>query len=182
MLISLEFLGAIFSILGAWYISNPSKESLTKAFKFFLISNFSLLVFFTLNGKVPMMIQFIFFFLTAMLGLYRLAEFKNKKVILSTIGTLAFVVLLATVVNMKEIDYQIGLLDAIASGMAVIGSFFLSGGYRQRNIAYVMYIVADILFVYIGYENAFWFFLAQSSFFVFTSSKGLYLNVKNASL
>lgn len=179
-MILLEMFGAIFSILGAWYMSTATKKSLYKAFTAFLISNGSLLLFFLINGKIPMVIQFIFFFATAILGLYRTTEDKEKT---KRIVFLALFILCLGVIyplfNLENINLTVLPLDTVASSLAILGAFLLSSSsYTQRNIAYALFVIADIIFVYIGYINGFWFFLTQSAWFIFTGSKGLLSNIK----
>ena len=75
----MELLGMIFSITGAYMISKADQRSLYIAFYSFLISNLALLVFFAVNGKAPMVIQFALFFFTAALGVIRCGEMVNRK-------------------------------------------------------------------------------------------------------
>ena len=175
----LEVVGAIFSILGAWYMSYAKREYLYKAFLFFLISNSSLLIFFILNGKVPMIIQFIFFFGSAILGMIRMSEDKVKTIkIFKIMFLISIVPLVFALLNIKEITFEVKVLDTIASSLAILGAFLLSSStYIKRNTAYVMFVVADVIFVYIGFTNSFYFFMLQSLFFIYTGSRGLFLNI-----
>lgn len=175
----LELIGAIFSILGAWYMSYAKKEYLYKAFVFFLISNTSLLIFFILNGKVPMIVQFIFFFGSAILGVIRMSDNKQKTIkLLKIVGLISIAPLLFALLNIKEVTFEVKALDTIASTLAITGAFLLSSPtYIKRNIAYIMFIIADIVFVYIGFTNSFYFFMLQSLFFIYTGSRGLIKNI-----
>ena len=82
-MIILEAIGAVFSIIGAYLMSNSTKNNLRPiywGFVSFFISNLALLTFFTLTGKVPVIIQMILFFVTAVLGIYRLTLNRKRDV------------------------------------------------------------------------------------------------------
>jgi len=180
-MIILEVIGAIFSILGAYLMSNSTKHDtrpLYWAFVSFFISNLALLTFFTLTGKVPVIIQMILFFVTAILGVYRLTINRKRDVsIITAILTVYIFILFKTVVpNMGNIDFTILPIDFIAASIAIFGSFILSSkNHIIRGYAFICFFIADIIFVYIGYTNAFYFFMIQSAFYIYTSTKG-YLN------
>lgn len=180
-MIALEILGAIFSILGA-YLMSLSTKSNTKpiyfAFVSFFISNLSLLTFFTLSGKVPVIIQMILFFVTAILGIVRLTANKKRDITLMSIILFIYLIFLNSYVfsNIKEINFEILPIDFIASSIAILGSFILSSNNHViRSYAFICFFLADLLFVYIGYVNSFYFFMIQSMFYLYTSTKG-YMN------
>jgi hypothetical protein len=184
-MITLEIIGAVFSIIGAYLMSLSSKED-TKPLYFgfisFFISNLALLTFFLLNGKVPVVIQMILFFITAIIGIYKLT--KNKKRDSSIIGIILFIyisILIITVLpNIKNIDFNILVVDFIASFIAILGSFLLSShNHIIRSYAFICFFVADIVFVYIGYSNAYYFFMIQSFFYLYTSFKGYHNTMKS---
>lgn len=89
-------------------------------------------------------------------------------------------VLIGIVFQIKETSFEIQTIDMIASFMAILGSLLLSSfDYIKRNLAFTMFILADLLFVYIAIINGFYFFLLQSLFFfVITGTRGLYKNIK----
>ncbi len=184
-MIILEATGAIFSITGAYLMSLSSKENtrpLYFGFISFFISNLALLTFFILNGKVPVIIQMILFFITAILGIYKLT--KNKKRDVSIISGVLFVyslVLVFTILpNIKNIDFNILPIDFTASLIAIVGSFLLSShNHLIRSYAFICFFLADIIFVYIGYSNAYFFFMIQSVFFIYTSAKGYHNTMKS---
>lgn len=184
-MIILEATGAIFSIAGAYLMSLSSKENtrpLYFGFISFFISNLALLTFFVLNGKVPVIIQMVLFFITAILGIYKLT--KNKKRDVSIICGILFVyglVLVFTILpNIKNIDFSILPIDFLASLIAIIGSFLLSShNHLIRSYAFICFFLADIIFVYIGYSNAYFFFMIQSIFFIYTSAKGYHNTMRN---
>ena len=184
-MIILEAIGAIFSIIGAYLMSLSSKDD-TKPLYFgfisFFISNLALLTFFLLNGKVPVIIQMVLFFITAIIGIYKLTNNKKRDVyIMSGILFIYILILILTVFpNIKNIDFSILIIDFIASFIAILGSFLLSShNHIVRSYAFIFFFIADIVFVYIGYTNSFYFFMIQSIFYLYTSSKGYHNTMKN---
>lgn len=184
-MIILEATGAIFSIAGAYLMSLSSKENtrpLYYGFISFFISNLALLTFFVLNGKVPVIFQMILFFITAILGIYKLT--KNKKRDVSIISGILFIyslILVFTILpSIENIDFNILFIDSTASLIAILGSFLLSSpNHIVRSYAFICFFVADVIFVYIGYSNAYFFFMIQSMFFIYTSLKGYHNTMRN---
>jgi len=180
-MIILEALGAVFSILGAYLMSLSSKHDtkpLYFAFVSFFISNLALLTFFTLNGKIPVIAQMVLFFVTAILGIYRLTPNRKRDVLIMTAVLSVYISLLVVklIPNMQNIDFTILPIDFIAASIAIFGSFILSSKkHITRSYAFICFFVADVIFVYIGYTNAFYFFMIQSAFYLYTSTKG-YMN------
>jgi hypothetical protein len=101
---------------------------------------------------------------------------RRRDYILISLVVISLIVIL---INSELGELTFKPLDTIASAIAIIGSFLLSSPvFERRQIAYVGFIVADILFVYIGVENGFLFFTLQSLFFVYTSTMGIINNRK----
>lgn len=177
-MIILEAIGAIFSIIGAYLMSRSTKANTCPiywGFVSFFISNLALLTFFTLKGKVPVIVQMILFFVTAVLGIYKLTNERKRDVSLISIVLFIylFVLYLKVLPNMSNIDFTVLPIDLIASAIAIYGSFLLSSkNHKTRGIAFICFFVADVIFVYIGYTNAFYFFMIQSIFYLYTSAKG----------
>ena len=177
-MIILEAMGAIFSILGAYLMSLSGKgntKPLYLGFICFFISNLALLTFFTLTGKVPVIIQMILFFVTAIIGIYKLTQNRKRDVqIMAFVLVIYIFILIFTVLpNMEQIDFKILLVDFVASIIAIIGSFLLSShNHVIRSYAFICFFIADVIFVYIGYTNTFYFFMIQSAFYLYTSLKG----------
>ena len=180
-MIILEIVGAIFSISGAYLMSRSSKHNTTPiywGFVSFFVSNLALLTFFTLVGKVPVIIQMILFFVTAIIGIYKLTNNKLRdSLIISLIVIVYLVALFKTIVpNMSNIDFSVLPLDSVAASIAILGSYLLSHhNHKIRGYAFICFFVADVIFVYIGYINSFYFFMIQSIFYLYTSIRG-YLN------
>jgi uncharacterized membrane protein YhhN len=185
MMIILEAIGAIFSILGAYLMSlsgNGNTKPLYLGFICFFVSNLALLTFFTLTGKIPVIIQMILFFVTAIIGIYKLTQNRKRDVqIISFVLSIYILIFIFTVVpNMAQTNFKILLVDFIASLIAIIGSFLLSShNHVVRSYAFICFFVADVIFVYIGYTNAFYFFMVQSAFYLYTSLKGYSNTMKN---
>ena len=184
-MIILEATGAIFSIAGAYLMSLSSKENtrpLYFGFISFFISNLALLTFFVLNGKVPVIIQMILFFITAILGIYKLTKSKKRDVsiICGILFVYSLVLVFSILPNIENIDFSILLIDSFASLIAILGSFLLSShSHLIRSYAFICFFVADIIFVYIGYSNAYFFFMIQSIFFIYTSAKGYHNTMRS---
>lgn len=181
-MIILEFIGMICSIVAVLFIATATNKNIYKANILFYISNISLLTFFMLNGIISIFIQMCFFYITAILGILRLSNNKKRdlKLIITT-TTIYFILLIIYLYNnsLINITFTLKPLDAMASLFAIIGSYLLAfDNYIKRNLAYTLFIIADILYVYIGYNNNFIFFTIQSFFFIFTSTFGIINNYK----
>lgn len=178
----IELLGAFFSIIAALLISKATNESIYRANILFFISNILLLTFFFINGLIPLIIQMTLFFSTAVLGILRLSKNKERDqkiiIFLLSIYFITFGLYIYTT-GINNFSFHISIFDGIASTMAIIGAFLLPyDDFVKRNIAYVLFLLADILFIYVGYTNGFYFFMIQSIFYIFTSSFGLLNNMK----
>lgn len=184
-MIILEAIGAIFSILGAYLMSlsgNGNTRPLYLGFICFFVSNLALLTFFTLTGKIPVIIQMILFFVTAIIGIYKLTQNRKRDVQIISFVLAIYILIFIFIVlpNMAQTDFKILLVDFIASLIAIIGSFLLSShNHVIRSYAFICFFVADVIFVYIGYTNAFYFFMVQSAFYLYTSLKGYSNTMKN---
>ena len=179
-MIVLEATGAIFSIAGAYLMSLSSRENIRPlyfGFISFFISNLALMTFFVLNGKVPVIVQMILFFITAILGIYKLTKDKKRDVIIicGILFIYSLVLIFSILPKIGNIDFSILPIDFLASLIAIVGSFLLSShNHLIRSYAFICFFLADIIFVYIGYTNTYFFFMMQSMFFIYTSAKGYY--------
>ncbi|RXJ60019.1 hypothetical protein [Candidatus Marinarcus aquaticus] len=183
----LEAVGAIFSILGAYLMSTSTKKNtkpLYYGFASFFISNAALLTFFTFKGKIPIIIQMILFFVTAILGIYRHSPNMKRDMFLVCMActALALALIKSVVPQIQEIDFSVLPIDFAASSLAIFGSYLLSSHrHTLRGYAFICFFIADVVFVYIGYRNAFYFFMVQSMFYLYTSVKG-YTNTMHEEL
>ncbi|MDX9796325.1 MAG: nicotinamide mononucleotide transporter [Arcobacteraceae bacterium] len=177
-MILLEAFGAIFSILGAYLMATSTKintKPLYYGFISFFISNTALLIFFTLKGKVPIILQMVLFFMTAIIGIYKHTSHKKRDTMLMSMVLLLLgcVLYFSIVPRMREIDFTVLWVDLLASSLAIFGSFLLSSHTPKiRGYAFICFFIADVVFVYIGLTNAFYFFMVQSLFYLYTSVKG----------
>jgi hypothetical protein len=177
-MILLEAFGAIFSILGAYLMATSTKintKPLYYGFISFFISNTALLIFFTLKGKVPIILQMVLFFMTAIIGIYKHTSHKKRDTMLMSMVLLLLgcVLYFSIVPRMREIDFTVLWVDSLASSLAIFGSFLLSSHTPKiRGYAFICFFIADVVFVYIGLTNAFYFFMVQSLFYLYTSVKG----------
>jgi hypothetical protein len=117
----------------------------------------------------------ILFFVTAIIGIYKLTQNRKRDIKIMAFVLVVYISILVITVlpNMAQIDFKILLVDFIASLIAIIGSFLLSShNHVIRSYAFICFFVADVIFVYIGYTNAFYFFMIQSIFYLYTSYKG----------
>ncbi len=159
-------------------MSRSSKHNTTPiywGFVSFFVSNLALLTFFTLAGKVPVMIQMVLFFVTAVLGIYKLTDNRRRdsSIIAFLLVIYIFTLYKTVVPNMSEIDFNILPIDLIAASIAIFGSYLLSShNHKVRGYAFICFFVADVIFVYIGYVNSFYFFMVQSAFYLYTSVRG----------
>ncbi|MGE4444991.1 MAG: hypothetical protein AB7E37_08510, partial [Candidatus Altimarinota bacterium] len=130
-MILLEAFGAIFSILGAYLMATSTKintKPLYYGFISFFISNTALLIFFTLKGKVPIILQMVLFFMTAIIGIYKHTSHKKRDTMLMSMVLLLLgcVLYFSIVPRMREIDFTVLWVDSLASSLAIFGSFLLS--------------------------------------------------------
>lgn len=178
----LEFFGMIFSILGVLLISKATNDSIYRANVLFYISNIILFSFFLLNGVVAIVIQMGFFFITSIFGIIKLSKDKKRDKQILSFLTITFIITLSLYVyniGLNTLNFEIKLLDSIAATMAIIGAFLLSfDNFIKRNMAYSLFLLADLIYIYIGYNSGFYFFMIQSIFYIFTSSIGIKNNIK----
>lgn len=175
----LEAFGAIFSILGAYLMSLSTKHNqkpLYLAFISFLAANLSLFAFFLFAGKVPMIIQLVFFYAGAFLGIIKKSPNPKRDFKIVTTISIIYFSILAIILyfqSISSIDFEVLILDSTAASMAIMGNFFLSSrSHIRRSYAFILFFIADVLYVYVGYANGFYFFMAQSMFFIYTSFNG----------
>ena len=181
-MIILEFLGMVLSIIGVIYIAKANNLAIYKANIMFYCSNLLLFTFFLFNGMVAIFLQMSFFFITSIIGIIRLSTNTNRdiKLIIITFIIYLLILLISTYFyNLENFQFKFNTLDVLAALMAMIGAYLLPfDNKNKRNMAYLLFILADILYVYIGYMNMFYFFMFQSFLYIFTSSIGIYNNNK----
>jgi uncharacterized membrane protein YhhN len=124
---------------------------------------------------VPIILQMVLFFMTAIIGIYKHTSHKKRDTMLMSMVLLLLgcVLYFSIVPRMREIDFTVLWVDSLASSLAIFGSFLLSSHTPKiRGYAFICFFIADVVFVYIGLTNAFYFFMVQSLFYLYTSVKG----------
>ena len=177
-MIVIEFLATFLTIIATILMTKSSKEDtkpLYYTFVLFLLSNFLFVFLFVSKGIVPVAIQMILFLITSIIGIMKNSPHPKRDKLLLILSIPIYIFTLSIYflnIGIENISWNIKILDTIASSLAIAGSYLLT--FKQRSIrvkSFILFIIADILFVYIGYENQLYFFMLQSLFFIFTSSK-----------
>ena len=168
-----EGFGMIFSMLGAFFMSannDIDKKYLKRAFIFFLISNFFMIIVSAATHLVPLTVQMSFFAITAINGIYSINRDKLIRNALYTSFTSLVIIVFFLSYSGDNAIMKIENIDIVAALMAIVGSYILA---YNKIYAFILFFLADILYVFIAYENTLPFFMIQSMFFIYTSSRGL---------
>jgi len=180
----LEFNGMLFALLGAIYMSRNQttyKNTMLYAFSFFTFSNMSMLIVAYEHNMLPLVIQQILFFTGAIIGVklqmknvLSLEKYLKYNKIFNII-LFVYISLLILFVSSNSIDFSFVMdnIEIFAAILAIIGNFLLPRELYLARIAFQLFIIADILYVFIAYEHNMYFFLVQSLFTVYTAYKGL---------
>jgi len=174
----IEFLGMIFSMLGAYFMSRSTiKYPKTMLFSgiAFLISNILMILLAISEGMIPLFIQMVLFFLSSMLIILGNVEDKEraKKIFGVVIMT---TIIIGSLINSKEFVFvTIQKNEILAAFMAITGSFLLKSKNEDIKIySFILFFVADILYAWIGFSKELYFFMIQAIFFWYTSIRGIY--------
>lgn len=180
----LEFTGMILSIMGALYMSKNMKSEENTMFKsgfFFFISNFVMIGVALYHGIATLAIQMLFFFLTSIIVL--MSHTKEKEKTLMFISLVLFTLVILFGLSYDHLDFSsmnfkpIGIIAAI---IAISGSFLLkTKSERVRIMAFISFLIADTLYLKVGFDSRMYFFMAQSAFFLYTSGRGIKGSLKN---
>lgn len=178
-----EFLGMVFSMLGAFYMSrdyNKDPRHMEKAFGFFLISNVSMIMLSAALLMIPLLIQMGLFMITAYNGLIKNRPDLKKMVLIVPIVTFSIGTALFISNMQKEMSLHITMIEVLAAAIAIYGSHIAKEEiYNKRILSFILFFVADILYIMIAYEKGLLFFGIQSAFFLYTSLSGLNNTIKN---
>jgi len=180
----IESVGSMVNISGTIYMSQATKENQTpmyKAFLMFSLSNLFLLFIFLYNGIIPLAILSLFFFMTSIQGvLNKTTEYERDLKITKIFYPIYFLFIFTFFYfhGIQNINWNIEIIDLVASSLAVIGSYFLSSNKINNNYAFLSFILADVILTYVGYSHGLMAFMLQSMFFIGTSSVALYNNNK----
>lgn len=178
-----EFLGMVFSMLGAFYMSrdyNKDPRHMEKAFSFFLISNVSMIMLSAALLMIPLLIQMGLFMITAYNGLIKNRPDYKKFLFLIPLVTFTIGSILLTINLGNNIKLEITITEVLAAAMAIYGSHIAKEEiYNKRILSFILFFVADILYIMIAYDKGLLFFGIQSAFFLYTSLSGLNNTIKN---
>jgi len=170
----LEFLGAASTMTGAFLVSRNKENLMFFGFIGFLTANLLMFAFATGKGMLPLQIQMAFFFFGSLPGLK--AYSSNWKMVRNTLFSIfmLYMILIISVMDFKISITDISPIEVIAATIAIVGSYMLR--YKNSNIkiiSFMMFFVADVLYVAISIELGLIFFGIQSLFFWYTSIDGI---------
>lgn len=178
-----EFLGMVFSMLGAFYMSrdyNKDPRHMEKAFSFFLISNVSMIMLSAALLMIPLLIQMGLFMITAYNGLIKNRPDLKRVVLIVPVITFIIGAFLFITNMQKEMSLHITIIEVLAAAIAIYGSHIAKEEiYNKRILSFILFFVADILYIMIAYDKGLLFFGIQSAFFLYTSLSGLNNTIKN---
>ena len=171
---ALEFSGMVFTMTGAFLITNKKEKTRLIGLFAFIAANYTVFAFASMKGLLPLQIQMIFFFFA---GIPAIKSYcKNWKTVKKYLWIFSsvYLLLLISFVHFNIRSNSIPIIEIIAASIAVIGSYLQKFKLSDmRIISFIMFFVADILYVGISIENSLLFFGIQSFFFWFTSIKGI---------
>lgn len=184
----LEFYGMLASMTGAYLMSRDHvrfTNTMYLAFISFMTSNLALFYVAMVTGLIPLMVQLVLFFVSAAVVI--IAHSKNvgrdRNILIAITST--YIVLMTIIFIQSNIvfDFKIGVLDTMAAIIAISGSFAMKSHDNAVKLwAFAAFFVADVFYVYIGFENELFFFMTQSFFFLYTSIAGANNVLKNMKL
>lgn len=161
-----EFVAMGFSMLGAFYMSRGS-HAMIKSFIAFGVSNMLLIIVSLEMGMMALLIQMMFFWYASYTGLVKFGVDKDTLSIITgffAIGVIAFM-------DLRNMQFQITPIEVMAAIMAITGAIIIKHDSQRKN-AFILYFVADILYVYIAISHGLMWFGIQSAFFIYTSAAG----------
>ena len=180
----MEFAGMALSIMGALYMSKNMKTEENTMFKsglFFFMSNFVMIGVALYHGIAMLAIQMLFFFSTSIAVL--LSHTNDKKRTLKFISQVLFTLVILFALFYDQLDFSsmsFKPIEIIAAIIAITGSFLLkTHSERVRIIAFISFLIADTLYIKVGFDSGMYFFMAQAAFFLYTSGRGIKCSLKN---
>lgn len=170
----LEFIGMVSTMGGAFMITSKNEKTRFYGLFSFIVANYTVFAFASMKGLLPLQIQMVFFLIATSPALKNYTN--NWKIIRNSL--FVFTVVYATVmimfVDMKISSTHIPIVELMAAGIAVLGSYLQKYKVSDiRVISFMMFFIADVLYVIISIENTMLFFGIQSLFFWYTSIKGI---------
>ena len=171
----LEFTGMVFTMTGAFLITSKNDNIRYYGFLAFIGANYTVFAFASMKGLFPLQIQMIFFFFAGLPAVkeYSGKNWENLKKIIMLFSAI-YIVLLIIFVKFKINVTSIPVIEIVTACIAIYGSYLQKFKDSDTRIkSFMMFFVADILYVGISIENSLLFFGIQSFFFWFTSIKGI---------
>lgn len=182
----IEIIASILSISGSIMMTRSTSTNtrpLYFAFALFGTSNLFFLFFFTANGIIPIAIQMLIFFISAINGFIKNSvNLKRDIIIVLSILIPYFIFFTFYMIdNMNtNINWTMNPIETFASLLAVIGSFTLSSpNHIRRSYAFIMFFIADSILIYVGYSHSMYAFMFQAMFFIGTSTIAYYRTMKS---
>lgn len=173
----IEAIGVFFAIVGTLFFAvDPKKvpNHILYAFGAFFISNLFMLHFSLNQGMAPLFIQYVLFIWGASSGLISLSDNRKVTLIVLVILFVETLLLLAAYMSVEDFSFEFDAIQVTAAAIAITGNFLLKSVKAQTKItAFGLFIVADLLYIWIGYTNSLIFFTAMAIFFVLMSSIGI---------
>lgn len=181
-MIIFEIIGMLGSILGAILLSLSERKYANKTFYAFLsffVANFALVIFSAYKNMLFLYVQMIFFIFASYFVLIskHKADMRNKlNIIYLSLISISILIGLFFMFYHNEASIQnFNKYELIAAILAVIGNYIMKyHDYRILVFAFVLFFIADILYVSIALDNGLNYFAIQSGFFVLTSLYGIY--------
>lgn len=172
----LEFLGMALGIVGSILMATSSKDKtkpLLYAYYAYGLSNYVLLFVVANAGLVFVYSQMIIFGLLGLRGIY---TFGNKNTVFYFASVL-FLSIISSSFFFNENVFVLDFKELILTVFAIVGTVFLANkNHIIREYAFILFILADIGFVYLFFSNELIFMTMQYAFYLITSSIALYRN------
>lgn len=177
---ALEFIGMIATMTGAYLVTRNTHKKMFYGGVAFLIANYVMFAFAGGKGMIPLQIQMLAFFVSTVPILKAYAnDWKSvrKNIFLISIiyigGLILFFEFNFSNINITE-------LEIIAAVIAVSGSFMLKYKETDKKItSFILFFIADVLYVYVSVDKGLLFFGIQSLFFWYTSIDGIRKELKH---
>ena len=175
----IEFLGSALAILGAYFMSRNLVEhpnAMFYAFVAYFSSNIFLVHLAFIEGMLPLLIQQVLFITSAVIGLNSHSVNKQKvnKIVASFIGLTILSLSAIYFLSGKEFTFHITNIEILAAFFAISGSFILkTHNPHTRMYAFYGFIIADIFYIWIGFNSELYFFMIMAMVFIYTSFVGI---------
>lgn len=178
MIQTIEIIGSFIAMFGAWYAISSDDEKNPNARKYgfmlFAFSNFFMIFFSFSVGLYFLLLQMM---ILNVGSLYGVIKYWSRKVYLPVLfaSSIMWIYVLSNMAVFDFSTFNMNIIEASASAMAIIGSFTLLAEHKGlKNFTYAMFFFADILYIEVAYTQQHLFFGIMSAFFVFTSIRGFY--------